>query len=92
MTQANYESLTAWWTEHEQGMRDQAARDDDEEPFDEYTMTAQKMMFFLGAYVTLHVLNQAGIVDETQPPVKAMMDEISAVHLVFPEGDREDVQ
>jgi len=89
MPQRDHESLAAFWTEHEQGVWAAAAAENDS--VDDNVMAIQKAMFFLGAYQALRILNRAGVIDETMPPVARLMDEFSNVHIeVWPSDDDDD--
>jgi hypothetical protein len=79
MPHPDYDSWTAFWAEHEQGIWAAAAAEND--TVDDNVMALQKAMFFLGAYQTLRILNRAGLIDETMPPVASLMTELSTVHI-----------
>jgi hypothetical protein len=88
MAQQDYESLTAFWTTFEEHNWAAAAAANDE--VDETTMAHGKMMFFLGASLTLRILNKAGVIDEdTMPAVAAMATEIRSIQIEVPNEESE---
>jgi hypothetical protein len=80
MAQKEYESLNAFWTTYEQGVR---AEDDG---VDEHVMAVMKTMFYQGAHITLRILNKAGLVDEEIPSVANLMQELRDVRIDVPES------
>jgi hypothetical protein len=85
MAQPEYDTLTDFWTNYEQGIRDMAAAENDD-PGDA-GLAVTKALFYQGAYLTLRILNRAGLIDDSMPRVAALMAELQAVRIVVPPAE-----